>query len=248
MSKIFPFVLLAVFIMHSCNVNEEIKEDLDKSPFIDGIAYSFEKVTDPVVWSSYNSLKEMQDACQIPENWLKQMSTKNLVETCMNYPLYGLYLAYNNEMDGLKVLINGFNGFKELKGRPDADIELLNYYENLLVVNTKAGEFELGNMVKPLHLGYVELVLASDLIPQLYSDSNYKRLEKLSQNILELKTKSPDDFSIQTISKSLLIGAKLKLQKSQISTSDSEILHNFIEAGGLVNELEIYTKVSNIVK
>lgn len=234
--------------MHSCNVNDEIKNIQLKTPFVYGVPYSFEKVTDPVIWSSYNSLKEMQDACMIPDNWLKRMSTKDLVETCMNYPLYGLYMAYNNEMDGMEVLINGFNGFDELKNRSDAAVELLDYYEGLSVVNTKSGEIELSEIVKPLHLGYVELVLASDVIPQLYDDVNYKRLEKISQSILQLKIQRSEDFSIQTISKSLLLAAKVKLQKHQINPNDSEFLRNFIETGGMASDPDIYTKVSKIVK
>lgn len=135
-----------------------------------------------------------------------------------------------------------------MKNRSDAAVELLDYYEGLSVVNTKSGEIELSEIVKPLHLGYVELVLASDVIPQLYDDVNYKRLEKISQSILQLKIQRSEDFSIQTISKSLLLAAKVKLQKHQINPNDSEFLRNFIETGGMASDPDIYTKVSKIVK
>lgn len=65
-------------------------------------------------------------------NMVKKISTENLVRTCINYPLYGIYLAYNNELDGINVIMSGFNGFQESIKREDAAKEILNYYENTI--------------------------------------------------------------------------------------------------------------------
>ena len=44
----------------------------------------------------------MQSACQIPDDVLSNLSTEELVQICMDYPLFGNYLAYDNETFGIK--------------------------------------------------------------------------------------------------------------------------------------------------
>ncbi|MBE6226669.1 MAG: hypothetical protein E7121_06230 [Bacteroidales bacterium] len=249
MKKVFLVIIFGFSVMTSCNVvNEDISNIEKISPFIENEPYSFNKVTEPSVWTGFSSLKEMQDACQIPENWLDRISTKNLVETCMNYPLYGLYMAYNNELDGIKVLMDGFNGFTELKHREDAAEELLNYYENIMFIKTKSGERILKEQVKPLRLGYLELILVSNQVPNLYNERNIDRLETLMRAGLQMKIQCPEIFSMQTVKKTLLIGAKLKLERYPIDQADSVMLNDFISNGGNVSDPIIYTKVANIIK
>lgn len=245
-----PFIvsiLLFCIALTSCNTSEYMENPQEKIPFEENVPYSFDKITNPAVWAKFNSLKEMQDACQIPENWLKKMSTKNLVETCMNYPLYGLYMAYNNEADGVKVLMSGFNGFKELSDRSDAAPELLNYYEQFTVVDTKSGVKELNEHISPLRLGYIELILASDITSELYNESNCNRLEELYQNTMQSKVQNPDIYSIQSVKKSLLLGSKIKLLKYPLNHNDSVLLRNFIENGGNVSDPNMYSEISNII-
>lgn len=158
MKNITFMVVFLSFILASCNKDASIDKVDETCEFKENVPYSFELVTKPSVWATFKSLKEMQDACQIPENWLDKISTKNLIETCMNYPLYGMYMAYNNEMDGIKEIMCNFNGFQELKKRGDAAEKLLDYYDNVSVATKSNG----GNLdiLNPIHIGYLELILA----------------------------------------------------------------------------------------
>ena len=77
--------------------------------------FSFDSVTKPEIWKTFQTLEEMQSACQIPDDVLSNLSTEELVQICMDYPLFGNFSAYNDELVGIKKVMDGFNGFTELK-------------------------------------------------------------------------------------------------------------------------------------
>lgn len=248
-TRIKSFITLLIIVsISSCNIDRKILyTHTEQIPFENNKPFSFEKVTDPIVWRQFQSLKEMQDACQMPEIWLKKISTENLVRTCINYPLYGIYLAYNNELDGINVIMSGFNGFQELIKREDAAKEILNYYENTIISCTKSHETVLSKVINPLRLGYIELIIASNGIPNLYHESHIKRLEDVARNALILKIQEPNVYSLNTIKYSLLIGARAKLKSDTLSFSDQALLKKFIDNGGITESLHTITKISNIL-
>ena len=69
-------------------------------------------------------------ALQVPDDILKRLSTKALVETCLNYPLFSdFWLSNSNPKDGISEVMNSFNGFGELFLRQDAFTYLFAQYE-----------------------------------------------------------------------------------------------------------------------
>lgn len=62
----------------------------------------------------------MVDICQIPNDIISKTPTEELVELCLNYPLFFTMKAFNNLQEGFNQVANEFNGFKELFKRPDA--------------------------------------------------------------------------------------------------------------------------------
>ena len=218
---IYFFTLFA--LMCSCSdevLNEGKTQKMFGRPYA---TFSFDSITAPNVWSQYQSLEEMLEACQIPEDKLKSMSTDELIEVCMSHPLHFIYSAYNNELRGADVIIRNFNGFSELARRTDA-----------------AGKLFIS------HIGFIELYIASKALPSLYEDDNLIKLEKISDNILsqKIETKRADLFSVRH---SFLIKAQVKLAKSCISKDDATILKNFLRVGGNLNNPQDYTNISIIL-
>jgi hypothetical protein len=82
-------------------------------------------------WSALTTHSGMLAALQIPETTLKKMTTKDLVETCLNYPLLFEMWAYDSFQNGLDQIIKNFNGLQELITRTDAGIELLKKYQKI---------------------------------------------------------------------------------------------------------------------
>ena len=106
---IFLLLIGGVLLAVSCNTQKTLNDVQVQIPFEENVPYSFEKITEPSVWITFNTLAEMKNACQMPENWLKRISTDNLILTCMDYPLLLNYSAYSNPMDGIKDVVEGFN-------------------------------------------------------------------------------------------------------------------------------------------
>jgi hypothetical protein len=79
-------------------------------------------------WKHLKTSQEMIDACQIPDDIIKDMSTNDLVNLCITYPLLGDMLFASNLQVGFDHLSKIFNGLQELTQREDAGIEMLKAY------------------------------------------------------------------------------------------------------------------------
>ena len=68
-------------------------------------------------WKKFTSNEEMVNACQIPEKILSTLSTEDLMELCLQYPLIYDVFAFENLNHGLDKLFDDFNGIRELYQR-----------------------------------------------------------------------------------------------------------------------------------
>jgi len=249
MKNLFLF-FCACLIIYSCELKNETTPSGDiKEPLIDQV-YSFKKLSNPEIWKTFNNLEEMQKAAQIPEHLLKVMSTENLAKTCLNYPLFFIYTAYNNEIDGIKVIMNSFNGFIELKKRTDAAHELIKLYSSLEVptngrysIATKA---DLSAKKTLLHLGYLELVLSSEEISNNISNQDLNELHNMVLDKYQIKIDNPQTYSMFSIKKSLLLGAKVVLLEDNSNSQDHLLLKEFISNGGNIQSKK-YERLSKII-
>lgn len=181
----------------------------DGTRAISEVEFSFDSITRPEVWATYQSLEEMQQACQIPDSILPLLSTEKLVKACADYPLYGIYSAYNDEMDGIKVIMDGFNGFKELEGREDASAALIDFYQSfdadeMAIAMVDDTNHEL--YLNPIRLGYWELLLSSDEISSIINDVDLARLTQLQSVQLQKKESQPTFFGKRTQQRAEMLG------------------------------------------
>jgi hypothetical protein len=115
-------------------------------------------------WKAFQTHDDMLKACQIPEDILKNMSTKGLVETVLEYPLLGDILAYNSIQQGFEAVASRFNGLSELLNRKDAGTELLAIYSKM---NPQDIEESWGDIQKGAYtfsIANVEILLAQNKI------------------------------------------------------------------------------------
>lgn len=99
------------------------------------VAYEYPIVPGMAEWKQLNTHAKKIDACQIPEDILKNLTTEALVETVMNYPLLVDMLAYNTQFAGYQAVYNGFNGLRELQTREDAVECMENYQSKVSLLN-----------------------------------------------------------------------------------------------------------------
>lgn len=248
MKNSFLLFLMAVIalLMPSCS-DEIVSECSPRSlaPEHSSITFSFDSIVAPNVWGQYQSIEEMLAACQVPFEKLKSMSTEELIEVCLTHPLYGIYSAYNNELEGAKVVINHFNGFAELNRREDAPEKMLAIYEDVNF-NPETASVHRKDFSKVRYLGFIDLYVASKELEGLYYGQNLKKLSELSNKVLEKRLKqSPDN--INQIRRSLLISSQAKLVEGMLSADDEQTLKSFVEVGGNAENFQSYSKVSYII-
>jgi hypothetical protein len=64
-------------------------------------------------WKKFQSSEEMVNACQIPDAVLSSLSTEELTELCLQYPLIEYVFAFDNLNSGFDKLFSDFNGIRE---------------------------------------------------------------------------------------------------------------------------------------
>lgn len=126
--------LLAILVVSlsftACNNSEPVSSlPASSPPAPDAYIYPILPGTD--AWKELNSLDEMVEACQVPEEILKTMSIHGLVETVLDYPLFGTTVFFNNAPQGFGQIASRSNCVQELYTRADSGGELLMRYRSM---------------------------------------------------------------------------------------------------------------------
>ncbi len=239
--KKFIYIIALLFLLVACN--EELQIDTkqptigNKTRAFTSQTFSFDSVTKPEIWKTFQTLEEMQSACLIPDDVLPNLSTEELVQICMDYPLFGNYLAYDNETFGIKKVMAGFNAFKELKKRTDSAEKLLDRYANVNVT-TLYEDRENAETYPNLKLGYLEMILCSGEIESLYQGEALQRLENLQAQKLTEKQLT-NSISASSLKHSQLLKQKINEAKNVFTTSTATSITIYTKYGNPVDALSI---------
>jgi hypothetical protein len=101
----------------------------------DALKYKYPILPGTSEWENFKSTTEMIDACNIPDDVLASLSTKELWDICLQYPLMRQYTASNSPYRGIEGIIGTFNGLSELMRREDAHKVIYSYYLTEKVAN-----------------------------------------------------------------------------------------------------------------
>ena len=157
--------------------------------------------TFPDGWQYLETNDERWAALQIPEDMLSTMSTEDLVEACMNYPLSLDCFAYNDVQHGLSNVISRFNGFAELKKREDAFDKVLDFYSRKLDEIELLGN-SLGYKFKPLLLSFYEQFIISGYLYPIEDLKNSEKFVNLYYKVNEIHN-SFEELQGHNLTKSL---------------------------------------------
>lgn len=175
-------------------------------------------------WKNFKTGKEMGNALMIPTDILKNLSTEALVETCLNYPMFGSIIFYNDLQTGFEKVTKYFNGLQELLKREDAGKVLIKKYEQINPEQLGFERFEYMNTVYVYM--YIELILAQeDVISSLLQEERIE-LIKMSLHILAEKQKYPKKFSSFVQETSYLLMARLLKYEGVNLIEDNSKLEN----------------------
>jgi hypothetical protein len=196
-------------------------------------AYNFDLVTNMSDWRDI-PYPEKVERIQIPEKILKQMSTEGLVETCLNYPLFIVTLAYNYPQHGFNQIVAEFNGFSELFNREDAASILLKKYIDMDLEGKFRGD-----------LFYMEFLIAQNEILAKLSDYEVViLLESCFEKIISKQHIGYSAFFMQVTP--LIMGRTLYERISEFGaiTEKNNQIELFLKSGKLSNS-EVASDILN---
>jgi hypothetical protein len=198
-------------------------------------------------WLAFETTQQCREACQIPQEILSALSTKELVEICMNYPFYFEPMLYDDERMGITAVIDNFNGLRELGKRTDGAKELMLKYRDLPVLDRilLPADKDYGALFKP---SYVELVLSTDAFISQLSQDELKELQQIVRDRYQKETENMEIYSLFSIKKTFLLGAvAIDRQKvKSISVEQQDIVRKFIERFA-APEPYLWTECSKII-
>jgi hypothetical protein len=171
-------LLLGLSAVFSCKHNQETAEtaypceELQKE-----LPWDYPVKPGTEEWENFKSATEMLESCQIPNTVLTALSTEDLTDICLNYPLLYDVFAFTKKNEGFNKIFNDFNGLRELYARKNSADELLKRYDNLLC----RMDFDKDEFSAVLTVSILELLLAH-IDSQITEDKNI--LKKILQSLV----------------------------------------------------------------
>lgn len=202
-------------------------------------------------WLSIRDYPKRLELLNIPTEIVTNISTKQLVKSCLNYPQIELIFTRNDLITGISYVSTLFNGFLELSRRKDAGTELMRRYQSF-------EPFDYQTMEKSAQIRYkkdfiiIELLLSSPVILKNMNKMERIELLKESYKMYEAKAKYWDKFYSEQISPNLLVMARILeidepaiKNRSEIENNmnvllDTGITHDTAFVTELINEVIIY--------
>lgn len=200
-------------------------------------------------WKKFKTQQEKVDACQIPEDVLKAISTNDLVQLCLDYPLLFGFNVFNQISDGVNAVYSSFNGFRELVKRPNAVDILTELYKTELEKQT---EILNNNVVSLLVKGkYKSRISAIEIFigcPQMQNHLTRIEQKQTMVNLMEgykkkyesLTENNRKEFESNIYARANVINA---IDSSLLSTPEmKQLIHS---VGTLPEPIECLDTISN---
>jgi len=234
----FKLMIVAVLLITCANLPAQNKE----------VSWDFPVKPGTAEWKSFKTSYEQITACQVPDDVLPALSTEQLIEVCLRYPLLLDILAFNNILDGFDKYSRDFNGFRELIKRSDAALVLKQKYKgkNPLAIDKEWSPYEMIDYA--LGISMMELFLCNKQILSQLDNIEKKdlmnefRLKKSQKNsMIELY----QGKGFQTIC--LAIVKLLESENVDLSQNlNMKIVTPYITTGILISK-DVFNEIDNAI-
>ncbi|MCL5267033.1 MAG: hypothetical protein M1469_02885 [Bacteroidetes bacterium] len=204
-----------------------------------GTAYQWPIKPGTADWKALQTHDEMLAVLQIPVDILEKMSTEDLVETCLNYPLFPDVWAFNSFQEGVDKAIAGFNGFRELIARAGAGKPLSERYQqiDLADLDNKKTYNEQGDFI--MHMCKLGTLLSQYAVLQNMSRSD--RIALLRNSLYKNKVILADGrYSVFGYESNLFLAVRiLSVENSDLfnkKLEEDKDFKRFVEQGTGITE------------
>lgn len=192
-----------------------------------------------IEWNNLTTAQERFDACQIPQTVLQSINSVELINLCLNYPLYQHIIFSNNRFFGFQSISERFNGIQTLRLHKDYLDVLLKVYENI-GLDKKLGT--MNNSEEVFRTELIEFLIFDSDFLNILSESEILKLKHYAIEVLQDKNKIVDKYGFNTtiLPTSLILG-KILISENNIKGEDYDEIIRFLETGNTPYTQVIYS-------
>ncbi|MCL2510623.1 MAG: hypothetical protein FWF09_01080 [Bacteroidales bacterium] len=125
-----PFLLFSFSVIFASTVMAQSYQPFQQHERLRYNGYQFTIFPGTEAWKDLDVNANKHALLQIPEDTLRAISTRRLIETCLYYPMIMNVFSFDNKVQGFEFIRKNFNGLGELFQRQDAGMHLLSYYQH----------------------------------------------------------------------------------------------------------------------
>lgn len=248
---LIAFLCSSILYIVGCNkkINTESEPANNpqiSKPALQDMGYNYPILPGTPEWKALENHKQKLEVCQIPDNALLILSTKELVKVCLHYPLLDDIYAFNNINTGVSELIKNFNGIQELLKRKDALEELQKVYASALqksdLLQNKIVSLEKGRYV--LSLSTMEMLISRQELQGYQNNDVTKNIMKDLMEGYKLKMNNQDEFKGIGFLTNLISRGMIVSRRENLGIEESLTLEKL--DGDLINVID--TKSNNMIK
>jgi len=179
---------IIIFSLLTCCLNAQVAEKK--------VAWDYPVKPGTEEWVALVVHTKMIEVCQIPDQILKSLTTKELIILCLDYPLQFDFIAYDNLQTGVKKVAKTFNGLQELYQRKD-NAQCL--FDHLRVNRLDTANFKslpilrLGELIAKQSLA--ETMLSQELVLANASVEQQLEMASFAMKNLAIKVQMPQAYS-----------------------------------------------------
>lgn len=223
MKKILTFFCAGVLISILCTVFDELKAQTKTT------AWDYPVKPGTPQWAAFTTHREMIEACQVPESVLKSLTTEELVEICLNYPLFGDIWFYDSVVFGFRNESAAFNGMQELFRRKDNVYWLIGRLrgDDIMKLSSKVlSALEVGKLI--WRNSYIEFLLSHESVIANANSLQQKEIARIAMRNISIKELDRKTYGRSSIELSAyLLGTTL----TKFGVALSPGLEAFLEKG-----------------
>lgn len=242
---IFLLVGISLFILYGCadpvlntgqdtNILSEIKSRASGTRTF---------VFPSIQWDDFDNHDQKLAACQVPDSILSQISTEELVEVCMEYPLLFDAFAFDTPLTGLKVVASRSNAFQELMRRADNCHCVFDYLKNKDIrdVDFSGLSLEEEGRITLLYMLCEYLLSFDDILANMTNEMEME-IAQYAYSVLENKESRNLNFAWGDIASATYLCVKALYVDSIRSRSINPELDDFL-ATGMFQNVEQYREI-----
>jgi hypothetical protein len=162
------------------------------------------------------------------------MSTENLIDACINFPLFGYYTAFNTPQEGFNIMFSRFNIFNKICEKENIGQHLIMIYQDAGTNGWQQFEYKFGNEYWTIKLNYLEYLIAQNGIVSRLSQKDKTELVKIAKTKLIEKVNHESFNSLPGISSTLLLMSKiLESSRDRSAFPEKGEIQRFLSTGFL---------------